>query len=148
MIVFWVAALGLITLLYVLLDGFDLGVGILFGFTRSEEIRGRMLAAISPVWDGNETWLVLAGTVLFGAFPKVYATLLSAFYLPIILMLDLARHRFRVPLQGAADALALGSRFFRRLASCELCARNCHWCPGEGAAFEGWALCRWQFRLA
>jgi cytochrome d ubiquinol oxidase subunit II len=87
MIVFWVAALGLITLLYVLLDGFDLGVGILFGFTRSEEIRGRMLAAISPVWDGNETWLVLAGTVLFGAFPKVYATLLSAFYLPIILML-------------------------------------------------------------
>ena len=87
MILFWVASLALVTLLYVLLDGFDLGVGILFGFTRDEELRRRMLSAISPVWDGNETWLVLAGTVLFGAFPRVYATLLSAFYLPIILML-------------------------------------------------------------
>ena len=87
MILFWVAALAVVTLLYVLLDGFDLGVGILFGFAKSEAERGRMLSAISPVWDGNETWLVLAGTVLFGAFPRVYATLLSAFYLPIILML-------------------------------------------------------------
>ncbi len=87
MITFWVAALAVVTLLYVLLDGFDLGVGILFGFTRNEAFRARMLSAIAPVWDGNETWLVLAGTVLFGAFPKVYATLLSAFYLPIILML-------------------------------------------------------------
>ena len=87
MTLFWVAALGLVTLLYVLLDGFDLGVGILFGFARTEAVRARMLSAISPVWDGNETWLVLAGTVLFGAFPRVYATLLSAFYLPIILML-------------------------------------------------------------
>ena len=87
MILFWVAALAVVTLLYVLLDGFDLGVGILFGLTRREDLRRRMLSAISPVWDGNETWLVLAGTVLFGAFPRVYATLLSAFYLPIILML-------------------------------------------------------------
>ena len=75
------------TLLYVLLDGFDLGVGILFGFTRNEDSRRKMLSAISPVWDGNETWLVFTGTILWGAFPRVYATLLSAFYLPIILML-------------------------------------------------------------
>jgi cytochrome d ubiquinol oxidase subunit II len=74
-------------LLYVLLDGFDLGVGILFGFTRDEAQRQKMLAAISPVWDGNETWLVLTATILFGAFPTVYATLLSAFYLPLVLML-------------------------------------------------------------
>lgn len=87
MILFWVAALGLMTLLYVLLDGFDLGVGILFAFTRDEDQRRRMMGAIAPVWDGNETWLVLAGTILFGAFPRVYATLLSAMYLPIILML-------------------------------------------------------------
>jgi len=87
MILFWTAILSLTTLLYVLLDGFDLGVGILFGLTRNEDHKRRMLAAISPVWDGNETWLVLAGAILFGAFPKVYATLLSAFYLPIILML-------------------------------------------------------------
>jgi cytochrome bd ubiquinol oxidase subunit II len=87
MILFWVAVLALTTLLYVVLDGFDLGVGILFGFTGNEEIRRKMLSAISPVWDGNETWLVFTGTIMFGAFPRVYATLLSAFYLPIILML-------------------------------------------------------------
>jgi cytochrome d ubiquinol oxidase subunit II len=87
MITFWVAVLALTTLLYVILDGFDLGVGILFGFTRNEELRRKMLSAISPVWDGNETWLIFTGTILFGAFPRVYATLLSAFYLPITLML-------------------------------------------------------------
>jgi len=84
---FWVSALALTTLLYVLLDGFDLGVGILFGLTRNERLRQTMLAAISPVWDGNETWLVLTAAILFGAFPIIYATLLSAFYLPLILML-------------------------------------------------------------
>src|ERR1700733_16284227 len=87
MILFCVAVLSLTTLLYVVLDGFDLGVGILFGFTGNEEVRRKMLSAISPVWDGNETWLVFTGTILWGAFPRVYATLLSAFYLPIILML-------------------------------------------------------------
>ena len=87
MILFWVGVLALTTLLYVLLDGFDLGVGILFGLARDEAYRRRMLAAISPVWDGNETWLVLTATILFGAFPRIYATLLSAFYLPLILML-------------------------------------------------------------
>jgi cytochrome d ubiquinol oxidase subunit II len=84
---FWAAALALGLLLYVLLDGFDLGVGILFGFTRDEASRRHMLAAISPVWDGNETWLVVSGAVLFAAFPIVYALLLSAFYLPLCLML-------------------------------------------------------------
>ena len=87
MILFWVGVLALTTLLYVLLDGFDLGVGILFGFAGDEAYRKRMLATISPVWDGNETWLVLTATILFGAFPRIYATLLSAFYLPLILML-------------------------------------------------------------
>jgi cytochrome d ubiquinol oxidase subunit II len=87
MILFWVGVLALTTLLYVLLDGFDLGVGILFGLARDEEYRKRMLAAISPVWDGNETWLVLTATILFGAFPRIYASLLSAFYLPLIVML-------------------------------------------------------------
>ena len=84
---FWVAILALAILLYILLDGFDLGVGILFGLTRQEGDRRQMLASISPVWDGNETWLVVAGTVLFGAFPRAYATLMSAFYLPLVLML-------------------------------------------------------------
>jgi cytochrome bd ubiquinol oxidase subunit II len=84
---FWVCVLAVSILFYVLLDGFDLGVGILFGFTRSESRRRAMLAAVAPLWDGNETWLVVAGVVLWGAFPVVYATLFSAFYLPLLLML-------------------------------------------------------------
>jgi cytochrome bd ubiquinol oxidase subunit II len=87
MIMFWVAVLAISVLLYVLLDGFDLGVGILFGMTGDEERRGAMLNAVSPVWDGNETWLIVTGVILWGAFPQVYATLLSAFYLPLLLML-------------------------------------------------------------
>jgi cytochrome d ubiquinol oxidase subunit II len=87
MVMFWVAVLALSILLYVLLDGFDLGVGILFGSSREENSRQIMLGAISPVWDGNETWLVVVGVVLWGAFPIVYATLISAFYLPVLLML-------------------------------------------------------------
>ena len=87
MVMFWVAVLAISILLYVLLDGFDLGIGILFGLTRSEAGRRAMMSAVAPIWDGNETWLVVAGVVLWGAFPVVYATLLSAFYLPLLLML-------------------------------------------------------------
>ena len=87
MIMFWIVVLIISTLLYVVLDGFDLGVGILFGLTRHETRRAAMMSAVSPIWDGNETWLVVAGVVLWGAFPVVYATLFSAFYLPLLLML-------------------------------------------------------------
>lgn len=87
MVWFWVSVLAISILLYVLLDGFDLGIGILFGLTRSESKRRGMMAAVAPIWDGNETWLVVAGVVLWGAFPIVYATLFSAFYLPLLLML-------------------------------------------------------------
>ena len=87
MVMFWVAILAVSILLYVLLDGFDLGIGILFGLTRDETRRRAMMSAVAPIWDGNETWLVVAGVVLWGAFPVVYATLFSAFYLPLLLML-------------------------------------------------------------
>ena len=87
MILYWSLILALSTLLYVLLDGFDLGVGILFGLTRDETRRAHMLAAVSPLWDGNETWLIVAGVVLWGAFPSVYSLLVSAFYVPVVLML-------------------------------------------------------------
>jgi cytochrome d ubiquinol oxidase subunit II len=87
MVTFWVSVLAVSALLYVLLDGFDLGIGILFGLTRNEASRRAMLSAVAPVWDGNETWLIATGVVLWGAFPIVYATLMSAFYLPLILML-------------------------------------------------------------
>jgi cytochrome d ubiquinol oxidase subunit II len=87
MVIFWVAVLVISTLLYVMLDGFDLGIGMMFGLTRDEEERRAMMAAVAPIWDGNETWLVVTGVVLWGAFPIVYATLLPAFYLPLLVML-------------------------------------------------------------
>ena len=87
MVMFWVALLAISMLLYLLLDGFDLGVGMLYGLTRSENDRKTMLGTIAPVWDGNETWLVVIGVILWGAFPVVYATLVSAFYVPVIVML-------------------------------------------------------------
>jgi cytochrome d ubiquinol oxidase subunit II len=88
MVMFWVFVLAVSTLLYVLLDGFDLGVGILSGLIRSETRRRAMFSAVAPIWDGNETWLVVTGVILWGAFPVVYATLFSAFYLPLLLMLS------------------------------------------------------------
>jgi cytochrome d ubiquinol oxidase subunit II len=87
MVTFWVFILGLSILLYVLLDGFDLGVGILFGLAHDEMQKRAMMRAVAPIWDGNETWLIVAGVVLWGAFPVVYSTLLSAFYLPLVFML-------------------------------------------------------------
>src|SRR4030081_1672167 len=87
MVMFWVSLLALSILLYVLLDGVDLGVGLLFGLAKGEARRGAMLSAVAPIWDGNETWLVVTAVILWGAFPLVYASLLSAFYLPLIVML-------------------------------------------------------------
>ena len=83
----WVGLIAAAVLVYVLLDGFDLGVGLLFPFARSAEDRDAMMNAIAPYWDGNETWLVLGGGGLFAAFPAAYATLMPGFYLPLTLML-------------------------------------------------------------
>ena len=85
--VFWASVIAGSILIYVILDGFDLGVGVLFGFTRDETNRLQMLNTIAPFWDGNETWLVIIGASLFAAFPAVYAVFLGAFYIPVLLML-------------------------------------------------------------
>ena len=74
-------------MMYVVMDGFDLGIGILFPFIKGESDRDVMMNTVAPVWDGNETWLVLGGAALFGAFPLAYSVVLSALYLPLILML-------------------------------------------------------------
>ncbi len=84
---FWAAVIVVAILAYVVLDGFDLGVGILFGTTRDKRLRGEMIASISPFWDGNETWLIVVGASLFAAFPTVYAVFLAAFYIPVLLLL-------------------------------------------------------------
>ncbi len=83
----WFVLVGVLFTGYALLDGFDLGVGALHLFTRKDEHRRIMLNAIGPVWDGNEVWLVTGGGALFAAFPNVYATVFSGFYLAFILLL-------------------------------------------------------------
>lgn len=83
----WGVLIATAIFLYVLLDGFDLGVGILFPFAPSDQCRDRMMNSIAPFWDGNETWLVLGGGGLFAAFPLAYAILFPAFYIPLITML-------------------------------------------------------------
>jgi cytochrome d ubiquinol oxidase subunit II len=84
---FWAGVIACSILIYVILDGFDLGVGVLFGTTRNEAHRVGMMDAIAPFWDGNETWLVVIGAGLFAAFPDVYAVFLGAFYFPVLLLL-------------------------------------------------------------
>jgi len=83
----WAGLIAMAVLFYVLLDGFDLGVGILFPIAHSREDRDVMMNSIAPFWDGNETWLVLGGGGLLAAFPGAYSVLMPAFYLPILLML-------------------------------------------------------------
>lgn len=83
----WAVIIGFGLMMYVIMDGFDLGIGILFPFVRDREDRDQMINTVAPVWDGNETWLVLGGAALMGAFPLAYAVVLSALYLPILLML-------------------------------------------------------------
>lgn len=83
----WFGFLGLFLALYVILDGFDLGVGILSLFSADDHRRGVLMASLSNVWDANETWLIVLGGALFGAFPLAYGTILSALYIPVFGML-------------------------------------------------------------
>jgi cytochrome bd ubiquinol oxidase subunit II len=83
----WAAIIGTAVALYVILDGFDLGLGILFQFESKESCRDVMMNSVAPFWDGNETWLVLGGGGLLVAFPLAYAVIMPGLYLPIIIML-------------------------------------------------------------
>src|SRR3954462_13116910 len=85
--VIWAALIGTAVALYVILDGFDLGIGILFPFAKEEKEQDQMINSIAPFWDGNETWLVLGGGGLWVAFPRAYAVIMPALYLPVIVML-------------------------------------------------------------
>jgi len=113
----WLFLIGFFLLYYAITDGADLGVGIISLFARDDEERGRMMGTVEAAWHGNQTWLVLLGGMLFGAFPLFYAVLLSALYIPILLMLfglmfrgvafefrKLARHK-----AGWGLAFSLGS---------------------------------------
>ncbi|MFU0912524.1 cytochrome d ubiquinol oxidase subunit II [Kluyvera intermedia] len=85
--VIWFVIIVFATLMYIVMDGFDLGIGILFPFTRNAQQRDLMVNSVAPVWDGNETWLVLGGAGLFGAFPLAYAVIIDALTIPLTLML-------------------------------------------------------------
>jgi cytochrome d ubiquinol oxidase subunit II len=85
--VLWFGVIGFGVLMYVLLDGFVLGLGVLAPFARDEDELDHMMNTAAPIWDGNETWLVLGGAGLLAAFPKAYAVMLSALYLPVLAML-------------------------------------------------------------
>ena len=83
----WTVILGLGVFFYVLLDGFDLGVGMLYGLQRDTVSRGIIMNSIAPIWDGNETWLILGGLALLAAFPLAFAIIIPALYFPVLLML-------------------------------------------------------------
>lgn len=83
----WAGIIAFAVLTYVILDGFDLGVGLLFPLTEDEKERDVMMNSVAPIWDGNETWLVLGGGGLFAVFPLAYAVVMPALYIPIIIML-------------------------------------------------------------
>ncbi len=82
--VVWFAIIAFGVLMYVLMDGFVLGIGILALFADEPQQLDQMMTTAAPIWDGNETWLVLGGAGLFAAFPAAYATILPALYLPVL----------------------------------------------------------------
>lgn len=111
----WAGLIAFAVLTYVVLDGFDLGIGILFPFAKSEGDRDLMMNSVVPVWDGNETWLVLGGGGLFAVFPLAYAVIMPALYMPIILMLLALvfrgvsfEYRWRVQNKGVWDLAFFG----------------------------------------
>lgn len=104
----WLGFLGLFLTFYVVLDGFDLGIGVLSLFVRQEESRGMMMASLSSVWDANETWLIVLGGALFGAFPPVYGVALHGLYLPLITMI------FALAFRGIAFEFRAHARRRRR----------------------------------
>src|SRR4051794_30765839 len=83
----WTLLLALAVFYYVVFDGFDLGVGILYGFAPDDSARPVMMNSVAPVWDGNETWLVFGGIGLLAAFPLAFAIIIPAVYFPILIML-------------------------------------------------------------
>jgi cytochrome bd ubiquinol oxidase subunit II len=86
LVLIWTVIIALGVFLYVLLDGFDLGVGMLYGLA-PEADKSTVMNAIAPVWDGNETWLILGGVALLAVFPMAFAIIIPAVYFPVLLML-------------------------------------------------------------
>jgi len=121
--------------MYVVMDGFDLGLGILFPLAPSDAARDDMMNSIAPIWDGNETWLVFGGTLLIAAFPLAYATLLPALYVPLMVML------FALVFRGISFEFRFRAQRFRRLWDWAFCGGSAvaAFCQGVslGAFIDG-----------
>ena len=127
--VIWFGVIGFGVLMYVVLDGFVLGLGILAPFAEDEAQLDHMMNTAAPIWDGNETWLVLGGTGLLAAFPKAYALVLSALYLPVLLMLIALIFRgvafeFRFKARRYSSCGRAGPRPRRTARGCQARARS------------------------
>jgi hypothetical protein len=138
----WTAILAFGVFFYVALDGFDLGVGMLYNFAPDRSARDQIMNSIAPIWDGNETWLILGGLGLLAAFPVAFAIIIPAVYFPIVLML-LALICIRIPLSRRRIPDVLGSWFCHRLRDCSFCAGRGPWrihsgFPGRGARVYWW----------
>ena len=136
----WFILVGVLFTGYAMLDGFDLGIGALHLFTKKDEERRIMLNSIGPVWDGNEVWLVTGGGALFAAFPNVYATVFSGFYLALYLLLAALIFRavaieFRSKRPNAGGGRR-GTSAFPPAAFCRRCSSASRWATSPGA-------CRW-----
>lgn len=146
----WSFLIAIAVMLYVLLDGMDLGVGMLTFFASGDEERNMMTATIEPVWDGNETWLVLGGGGLFAAFPLAYAVLMPAFYLPVLMMLAALifrgvafefRHKaVRAPTRLFWNGAFYGGSFVAALSQGMILGAFVQGVAVEGRAFSGGAF--------
>jgi len=136
--IIWFCLLGVLLAAYFICGGFDIGAGILAGFSRDANFRSRALKAVAPFWDGNQVWLVTAAGALFAAFPKAYSALLSALYIPIILFLCLLVLR-TVSVEFFYSS-GNGSRFWAALAAVSGALMFFVFGDALGAMFSGCAL--------
>lgn len=141
----WAFLIVFAVLAYVVLDGFDLGVGILFPFIKGRENRDQMMNSVAPLWDGNETWLILGGAGLFAVFPLAYAIIMPALYVPIFLMLLALIFRgvafeFRWKYKGEKnpwDVAFAGGSIIATFAQGLVLGGLVHGIPVDGRAFAG-----------
>lgn len=141
----WSVIMAMAVFMYVLLDGFDLGVGILFPFASGTDDRGVMMATVAPIWDGNETWLVMGGAGLLAAFPGAFVILMPALYFPMALMLLGLIFRgvafeFRLKAtrwRGAWSAAFFGGSFLAAFMQGAMLGSYIHGFPVEGRHFAG-----------
>ena len=147
----WAGLIALAVLTYVILDGFDLGLGILFPFAKSNKERDLMMNSVAPVWDGNETWLVMGGGGLFAMFPLAYAVIMPALYMPIMLMLLALVFRgvsFEYRWRAQKSKWVWDAAFAERVASGGCLSGHRPRGTGTGDRGRRPRICRWLVRLA